>query len=69
MSDLSLPSHCSLRSATQGDRWALQKLVWHLIWAEALGFDLRVMGDRLGKLVLIGLLILVERWLLHRLPS
>lgn len=69
MSERSLPHHCDLRTATKGDRWALQKLVWHLIWAEALGFDLRLIGYRLGKLGLLSLLIGVELWLMPRLPS
>lgn len=61
MSYLSFPHHCSLQTANQGDRWALQKLVWQLIWAETLDFDLRVIGYRLGKLGLLSLLIGVEQ--------
>lgn len=40
-----------------------------LIWAEALGFDLRVIGYRLTKILLIGALAGLEAWLVKQIPS
>lgn len=58
---------CIVRPANQTDRWALQKLVLQLIWSEALGFDLRVIGYRTAKIVLLIALIGLEVWLVKRI--
>ncbi|MDX2228298.1 MAG: GNAT family N-acetyltransferase [Leptolyngbyaceae cyanobacterium bins.349] len=64
-----LPANCFIRPADQADRWVLQKLVLHLIWSEALGFDVRVIGYRLIKILLLGALVMLEAWCVKQLSS
>jgi GNAT superfamily N-acetyltransferase len=51
----SLPHPCFLRPACKGDRWTLQWLVLKMVWTEALDFDLRLIGYRLVRILLLGL--------------
>jgi len=57
-----LPTHCTIRPAVKDDRWALQKLVLHLIWLEALGFDARLIIYRISQISLLVVFIAVQVW-------
>ncbi|MDX2239134.1 MAG: GNAT family N-acetyltransferase [Leptolyngbyaceae cyanobacterium bins.302] len=50
---VALPASCILRPARNSDRWVLQRLVLRLIGSEALGFDLRLVGCRLARVLLV----------------
>uniref|UniRef100_A0A832H1R2 N-acetyltransferase n=1 Tax=Oscillatoriales cyanobacterium SpSt-402 TaxID=2282168 RepID=A0A832H1R2_9CYAN len=63
----SLPPTCIVRPARQTDRWVLQQLVLGLIWSEALGFDLRIVAYRIGKIGLLSAVVGLNAWLLREL--